>query len=406
MTEATETNSLEKPFSVRQVSRMVGDWIGRLGSVWVEGQIIDPKQYGRTWYVTFRDTEVKQSFSLQISDELWSAQNPPLADGNRVVVNGTVEWNNARGQINLRARSIQPVGEGELLARIELLRRQLAAEGLFDAARKRPLPFLPRKIGVITGRGTDAQADFKRIARDRWPATRFEVREIALMTKETPNLTIAALHELEQDPEVDVIVITRGGGSFEDLLPWSDETLVRAVTKSLKPVVSAIGHENDRPVLDDAADIRAATPTDAANRVVPSLQEESSRISRSSSRLIDLMRRWQNQESRHFAQSRDLLRAHTPKALVLTLSGRLTESRGRLTQAVVRYLTNEREWLARSEASLNALSPYAVLRRGYALATTEDGMVIKSPNDLSIGQTFRLQLQSGTITAARKPDEE
>lgn len=401
VTETKAANSAESPLSVREVSSMVGNWIGRLGRVWVEGQLIDPKQYGRTWYVTLRDIEVKQSFTILVDNELWQGEGQPLSDGARVVVQASVEWFNQKGNLQLRAHSVKPVGEGDLLARIELLRRQLAAEGIFDAARKRPLPFLPRKVGMITGRATDAQADFKRIARTRWPATRFEVREIQLMAKDTPQQVIKALDELQADPEVDVIVITRGGGSFEDLLPWSDETLVRAVAKAYKPVVSAIGHENDRPVLDDAADVRASTPTDAANRVVPSLQEERARVDRGVSRLADLRSRWLTAEGRHLAGAIGLLRAHAPKALVASLQNRLAQDRAQLTAAVTERINQERQWVGRKSAALVALSPYAVLARGYALATTVDGTVIRSPEDLPVGTDFRLKLQDGEIDAKR-----
>ena len=406
MAEAELGKSAESPLSVRSASRVLGEYINRLGRIWVEGELISPKQYGRTWYATLRDPEADVSFTIVIDDSVMSASPSPITDGTRVVANVGIEWWNKKGEVKLRAHALSPVGMGDLMLRIEQLRRQLAAEGLFDESRKRQLPFLPRRIGLITGRDTDAKADILRKTRERWPAAAFSVKEIPLMQKDTPLLAIAAMHELEAEAEVDVIVIARGGGSFEDLLPWSDEGLCRAVAKALKPVVSAIGHENDRPVLDDAADVRARTPTDAATKIVPDLQEELARTNRAAGRLRDHRANWLRNQLRHLELAVGVLRASSPKSLIELQIARLSEARQRLSLGAQRQLQRRQDWLGRRRASLAALSPYAVLSRGYALATSEDGSVIRQPADVAVGARFNLQLQSGAIRATRSEDQE
>ena len=406
MTEAELGKSAESPLSVRSASRVLGEYINRLGRIWVEGEFISPKQYGRTWYASLRDPEADVSFTIVVDDSVLSASPSPITDGTRVVANVGIEWWNKKGEVKLRAHALSPVGMGDLMLRIEQLRRQLAAEGLFDESRKRPLPFLPRKIGLITGRDTDAEADILRKTRERWPAAAFSVKEIPLMQKDTPLLAIAAMHELEAEADVDVIVIARGGGSFEDLLPWSDEGLCRAIAKALKPVVSAIGHENDRPVLDDAADVRARTPTDAATKIVPDLQEELARTNRATSRLREHRANWMRNQLRHLELAVGVLRASSPKSLIELQTARLSETRQRLSLGAQRQLQRRQDWLGRRRASLAALSPYAVLSRGYALATAEDGSVIRQPADVAVGAAFNLQLQSGAIRATRTEDQE
>ena len=406
MSEQDPGKSAEAPFSVRQASTVLGDYIHRLGRVWIEGEVIKPKQYGRTWYMTLRDTEAEVSMSLIVDDKYWLGHAVELKEGSKVVVLASIEWFAKRGELRLRAHALQPVGEGDLLARIEKLRRQLAAEGVFDAVHKQPLPFLPRKIGLNTGRDTDARKDILQNTWRRWPAQVFEIVEIPLTTKDTPQLAIDALARLERTEFVDVIIIARGGGSFEELLPWSDERLVRAVAKCAVPVISAIGHENDRPILDDAADVRASTPTDAAAKVVPSLAEEEARTSRSAARLRDHRSQWLRNQERHLSLARNVLRASSPRALVEIQRARISQARTTLTGTIRQRLAQQQDRLGRRQASLSALSPFAVLARGYALATTADGKVIRRPADLAVDASFNLRLQEGAIVATRNPDKE
>src|SRR5216684_5066694 len=266
--------SAESPVPVRTALRLVGDWVGRLGRIWVEGQIAELTKRGSTAFLTLRDPVAAVSVRVICARAVLEAADPAPGEGARVVVWAKPEFNVARGSFSLSATEIRAVGIGELLARLERLRRALAAEGLFAAERKRPLPFLPGKIGLICGRDSAAEKDVLRNSAHRWPAVQFRVEPVAVQGSYAVGEIVDALHRLDADPSVDVIVIARGGGSIEDLLPFSDETLIRAVAAAKSPVVSAIGHEQDTPLLDLVADVRASTPTDAARRVVPDVTEQ------------------------------------------------------------------------------------------------------------------------------------
>ena len=264
----------ESPVPVRTVLRLAGEWVGRLGRIWVEGQIAELTRRGGTAFLTLRDPVAAVSVRVICARAVLDAADPPPAEGARVVVWAKPDLNTARGSFSLTGVEIRAVGIGELLARLDRLRRSLAAEGLFAAERKRPLPFLPATIGLICGRDSAAERDVLRNAAARWPAVRFRVEEVAVQGTYAVAEVTDALHRLDADRDVEVIVIARGGGSVEDLLPFSDETLIRAVAACQTPVVSAIGHEQDGPLLDLVADVRASTPTDAARRVVPDVAEQ------------------------------------------------------------------------------------------------------------------------------------
>ncbi len=264
----------ESPVPVRTMLQAVGGWIGRLGRIWVEGQITDLNARGGTCYLTLRDPVANMSVRVVGPRAVFEAAGPAVTDGARVVIHAKPDFWINRGTFSLSAIEVRPVGVGELLARLERLRRVLAAEGLFRPERKRPLPFLPGKIGLICGRRSDAEHDVLQNARRRWPAVAFRVENTAVQGSYAVGEVMEALRRLDADPEVDVIVIARGGGSMEDLLPFSDEALVRAVATARTPVVSAIGHEQDTPILDLVADVRASTPTDAARKVVPDVREQ------------------------------------------------------------------------------------------------------------------------------------
>src|SRR5246127_2407172 len=268
---ALET-SAEAPVPVRTVLQAVGGWIARLGRIWVEGQIAECKKRGNTVFVTLRDPIAAVSAQVICPRAVFDAVNP--AEGARVVMFVKPDFNATRGSFALTAIESRAVGIGELLARLEKLRRELAAEGLFAPERKRALPFLPGVIGLVCGRESAAERDVVQNAQRRWPAVRFRIEQSAVQGPYAAGEVIEAVKKLDADPEVDVIVIARGGGSLEDLLPFSDEALLRAVAACQTPVVSAIGHEQDVPLLDHVADLRAATPTDAAKRVVPDVAEQ------------------------------------------------------------------------------------------------------------------------------------
>ena len=290
---ALETTA-EAPVPVRTVLQAVGGWIGRLGRIWVEGQIAECKKRGNTVYLTLRDPIAAVSAQVICTRQVFDAVSP--SEGARVVMFVKPDFNATRGSFALTALEIRAVGIGELLARLERLRKELAAEGLFSAERKRALPFLPGVIGLICGRESAAERDVVQNAQRRWPAVRFRIEQSAVQGPYAAGEVIEALRKLDADPDVDVIVITRGGGSLEDLLPFSDEDLLRAVAACRTPVVSAIGHEQDSPLLDYVADLRASTPTDAAKRVVPDVAEQLALVTQLRDRGRRSMRGWLDRE--------------------------------------------------------------------------------------------------------------
>lgn len=363
---------------MRTVSRLLGEWIGRLGAIWIDGQIaqISRRPGLRTVWLTLRDVEADMSLSVVADPAVLDIVSPPIAEGQRVVVYGRPEFYSGRGQLQVRAKEIRPVGRGALLEELERVKALLLAEGLFAAERKRALPFLPRRIGLISGRASAALTDVVVNARQRWPEVAFEVREVAVQGASAVTAVVEALTELNDIVEVDVIVLARGGGSVEDLLPFSNERLVRAVAASRAPVVSAIGHEQDFPLVDLAADVRASTPTDAAKRIVPDVIEER--------RLIETLRgRGRRTVERAIGAERqriDTLTQHATRSLTHRID------RGR---ADVLHMT----------ARLRALSPAATLERGYAVVSTDGGDVVRDAESVRSGEHLRIHVAHGTFGA-------
>jgi exodeoxyribonuclease VII large subunit len=394
--------SAEQPVPVRTAARLIGDWVARLGRVWVEGQVaqLSRRPGSATAFLTLRDPVADVSLSVVCPRAVLEACVPPLAEGARVVVHGKPDFYLARGTLSLSALEIRPVGLGELLARLERLKAVLAAEGLFEAGRKRPLPFLPRMVGLVCGRGSAAEHDVLENARLRWPAVRFRVENVAVQGGYAVTEVTDALARLDKDPEVDVIVVTRGGGSVEDLLPFSDEALVRAVAACRTPVVSAIGHEQDAPLLDLVADVRASTPTDAARRVVPDVREEAARLAQSRERLHRAVGALVSHEQQRleFLRSRPVLAE--PAAGILApraLEVRTLVERSR--RSLEHHLERASDELVHTTARVRALSPAATLERGYAVVQRADGAVVRSPEEVAAGERLRLRLAAGELAA-------
>ncbi|WP_231984163.1 exodeoxyribonuclease VII large subunit, partial [Mycobacterium sp. E342] len=302
----SEPNSAENPFPVRAVAIRVAGWIDKLGTVWVEGQLaqISTRPDSKTVFMVLRDPAADMSLSVTCSRDLVANAPVKLTEGTQVVVCGKPSFYTGRGTFSLRLSEIRAVGVGELLARIDRLRRLLDAEGLFDPRLKRPIPFLPNMIGLITGRASAAERDVTTVATGRWPGVRFAVRNTAVQGPNAVAQIVEALYELDRHVEVDVIVVARGGGSVEDLLPFSDETLCRAIAACRTPVISAVGHEPDNPLCDLVADVRAATPTDAAKKVVPDTAAEQRLIDDLRRRSAQALRNWVSREQRALAQVR------------------------------------------------------------------------------------------------------
>jgi exodeoxyribonuclease VII large subunit len=395
---ALETTA-ESPVPVRTVLRLAGEWVGRLGRVWVEGQIAELTRRGGTVFLTLRDPVAAVSVRVICARTVLDASDPPPAEGARVVVWGKPDLNTARGSFSLTGFEIRAVGIGELLARLDRLRRSLAAEGLFAAERKRPLPFLPSVIGLICGRDSAAQRDVQRNAAARWPAVRFRVEQVAVQGPYAAAEVTDALHRLDADRDVQVIIIARGGGSVEDLLPFSDESLIRAVAGCQTPVVSAIGHEQDTPLLDLVADVRASTPTDAARRVVPDVAEQLALISQLRSRTRRTLLGRLDREAAWLADARsrpalaDPLREIDRRAeLVVALADR---ARRRVADGLDRAADD----VGHIRGRLLALSPAATLRRGYAIVQ-RDGEVIRRAADVVPGERLVVRFADDQLTVA------
>jgi exodeoxyribonuclease VII large subunit len=398
-------SSPEKPAAVRTIARAVEGWIARLGPVWVEGQVaqLTRRPGARMVFLTLRDTEADMSVTVTCQPQVVEACVPPLAEGQRVVVHAKPEYYAGRGTLSFRAAEIRPVGLGELLAALEQRKNLLAAEGLFDPARKKPLPFLPRVVGLVCGRGSDAERDVVENARRRWPGVVFDIREVAVQGVKAVSEVTAALRSLDTVPEVDVIVITRGGGSVEDLLPFSDEGLVRAVSACLTPVVSAIGHEKDSPILDLVADVRASTPTDAARKVVPDMVEEMRGVQDLRARGLRALRGRIDRDSAWLDAARHRPVLADPIVLVTTRESEVHAMLERSRRALDSRLTRATDDVDHVRARVRTLSPAATLDRGYAVVQSEDGTVVRDAGSVADGALVRVRVSEGEFRARREP---
>jgi exodeoxyribonuclease VII large subunit len=379
--------------------------------VWVEGQItqISARPGTKTAFLVLRDPSADVSLTLTCSAAILKKIDPPITDGSRVVVHGRFSFYLARGQLSLRVDEIRAVGIGELLARIERLRQLLKAEGLFDPARKRSLPFLPAGVGLITGRGSAAEHDVLSNARLRWPAVRFEVRNVAVQGSTAVPQILEALSELDKDPAVEVIVLARGGGSVEDLLPFSDEALCRAVASCRTPVVSAIGHEPDSPLLDHVADVRCSTPTGAGKRVVPDVAEETQRIHQLRDRARRALHGWVDRERRVLDQLRSRPALADPHGPLDRRAEQIAHLRDRARRAVTSVIATEQQALAATRSRLTTLGPAATLARGYAIVQRVDAGghdlgVVRSTEDAPAGTRLRVRVVDGSVHAVVSED--
>ncbi|WP_199716775.1 exodeoxyribonuclease VII large subunit [Micromonospora musae] len=400
-TGEVDRSTSEEPWPVRVVSQKIGAWIARLGWVWVDGQVaqISRRPGASTVFLTLRDPSADLSLTVTTNRDVLDAGAPELREGARVVLHAKPEFYAARGTLSLRADEIRQVGLGELLARLEKLKKLLAAEGLFDRARKRRTPFLPNRIGLITGRASAAERDVLTNARRRWPAVEFRTVNVAVQGPGAVPQIVDALKVLDADPTIDVIIIARGGGSLEDLLPFSDEALCRAVFACRTPVVSAIGHETDAPLLDYVADLRASTPTDAAKRVVPDLSEEVRLIGQARNRLERAVRNLIDREAHRLDALRSRPVLARPQVMIDQRSTELTLLRQRSGRCLRHRLTAADDELRHTLARLRALSPAATLDRGYAIVQRADGHVVRAASEVGKGDPLRVRLADGELAA-------
>ncbi|MFC3481897.1 exodeoxyribonuclease VII large subunit [Kocuria carniphila] len=389
--------SPENPWPLSRLSSNLNAWIKKAPDAWVEGQVIEVNHRARVSYVTLRDMNEEMSVSVTLFGQEMTALQRPLEQGMRVVVNLKADFYAKTGRLSMIGRGIRPVGLGDLLERLERLRRALADEGLFDPRHKKPLPVLPLCVGLITGRNSDAEKDVVRNASLRWPGVQFEIREVPVQGNGAANAVSAALAELDQLEHVDVIVIARGGGAFEDLLAFSEESLIRNVFAANTPVVSAIGHENDQPLLDYVADVRASTPTDAGKRVVPDVQEERLRIGQARAALDRAVTTLIEREQQGLASMRTRPVLSQPDGMILVREEDLDRWRSRAWSAVNTATLRAQDAVTQMRARVRALSPQQTLDRGYAVVQTQDGHVVTEAASVKAKQKLAVRLASGEL---------
>ncbi|TFC25442.1 exodeoxyribonuclease VII large subunit [Cryobacterium sp. TMT1-3] len=397
MTDAPAT--VETPWPVALLSNKIRGYIERLGMVWVEGEITQWGASGGNVYGKLKDL----SEDATVSFTIWSSVRAKLGNdfkaGDRVVALVKPNFWVKGGTLTMQAFEMRHVGLGDLLERLERLRKQLASEGLFDASRKKRLPFLPHCIGLVTGKDSDAEKDVIRNAQLRWPAVNFRVAHAAVQGDRAVGEVTSAIQRLDADPEVDVIIVARGGGDFQNLLTFSDEGLVRAAAACVTPLVSAIGHEADRPLLDEVADLRASTPTDAAKRVVPDVSDELNRVQQARARLSSRLTGILSSEIDRISQLRSRPALVDPRWIIDSRSEDLTRYVARGAELTGRVLERAGSAVVELRSQLRALSPQGTLDRGYAIAQLPGGQVLRSAGDAPAGTELLLTLASGTVPA-------
>jgi exodeoxyribonuclease VII large subunit len=393
----TLDTSADNPAPLRVVSAAIGQWVGRLGAVWVEAQVAELTLRQERAYLTLRDPLADMSVQASCSRRVLDAMPVPVTEGARVVVHARPSYYDRRGSLSLYVDVVRPVGLGELLARIEQRRRLLAAEGLFGPERKLRLPFLPGCVGLVTGKDSAAERDVLEVARRRWPGVRFRVEHALVQGRDAALQVIEAVRRLDADTEVDVIVVARGGGSMEDLLPFSDEGLVRVVSALRTPLVSAIGHEPDNPILDLVADVRAATPTDAAHRVVPEIGEQRRLVDglRARARHLLTVRIEQSERWLEGVRSRPVLA--DPDRLLHGRAEDVVALRDRARRTLTHRVETAERDLDHARARVTALSPQATLQRGYALVQRADGALVRDPGEVADDERLSVRVAGGRL---------
>lgn len=402
----------ENPWPVRMLSQKMVDYIARVPAVWVEGEIaqLNARSSSGMVFLTLRDPSADVSLQVTAYRSTFATLGRPPNEGDRVIVHGEFNFYAARGSLSFRVDEVHPVGIGELLARLERIRQLLAAEGLTSPDRKKPLPFLPHLVGLITGHASAAESDVLTNARLRWPAVRFRVENPAVQGAAAVPQILAALKRLDADPEVDVIILARGGGSVEDLLPFSDETLCRAVAACRTPVISAIGHEPDHPIVDDVADVRCSTPTDAGKRVVPDAAAELRAVQLCRHRMRRALAGWVETQSARLAR---LVAAPALADPLRPLALRAQDVQGLAARGLVsirRVLDAGAVEIHRRGAQLAVLGPAATLARGYAvvqsLSPDKGAAVLRSVADAPAGTALRIRVADGAVLATSTGTEE
>ncbi|MFZ9353932.1 MAG: exodeoxyribonuclease VII large subunit [Candidatus Nanopelagicales bacterium] len=396
--------SPEEAIQVKDASRALSEVISSMPSVWIEGQITSIKiRPGSDWvFVDLRDVSAEATLNVVFNRSVLDDAPSEIESGQRVLVHGKPEFWMNRGSLVFRARRIQPVGLGELMIALEKLKQQLLKEGLFAPEKKKPIPFLPKKIGLICGRASAAMKDVMENTRLRWPGIKFDVHEVAVQGVKSSSEVRAALAQLNAENEVEVIVITRGGGSFEDLLPFSDEMLLRAVAASNIPVISAIGHEQDNPLLDYVADLRASTPTDAASKLVPDLEDEIELIDDWVFRMREIIANRIEREQTSLERLLEKSALDSPKEFIQSHRDVIIDLKTNLRNLISTKIYTEQTWFKPRLAQLRTLSPLSTLARGFALVQKNDGKLVRKESDVNSGDLLKIRLEKDSLQAEVK----
>jgi exodeoxyribonuclease VII large subunit len=396
--------SPEEAIQVKDASRALSEIISSMPSVWIEGQITSIKiRPGSDWvFVDLRDVSAEATLNVVFNRSVLDDAPSEIESGQRVLVHGKPEFWMNRGSLVFRARRIQPVGLGELMIALEKLKQQLLKEGLFAPEKKKPIPFLPKKIGLICGRASAAMKDVMENTMLRWPGIKFDVHEVAVQGVKSSSEVRAALAQLNAENEVEVIVITRGGGSFEDLLPFSDEMLLRAVAASNIPVISAIGHEQDNPLLDYVADLRASTPTDAASKLVPDLEDEIELIDDWVFRMREIIANRIEREQTSLERLLEKSALDSPKEFIQSHRDVIIELKTNLRNLISTKIYTEQTWFKPRLAQLRTLSPLSTLARGFALVQKNDGKLVRKESDVKAGDLLKIRLEKDSLQAEVK----
>jgi exodeoxyribonuclease VII large subunit len=395
----------ESPWPVALLGAKIRDYIDRLGTIWVEGQITQWGVSGGNVYGKLKDLDADATVGFTVWSSVRAKIPADLKQGDHVVVLMKANYWVKGGTLTMQVIAMKHVGLGDLLERLERLRSQLASEGLFDASRKKALPFLPHCIGLVTGKDSDAEKDVLRNAQLRWPQVEFRIVHAAVQGDRTVSEVTRAIERLDADPEVDVIIVARGGGDFQNLLGFSDERLVRAAAACETPLVSAIGHEADRPLLDDVADLRASTPTDAAKRVVPDVTEQTAIVSQLRGRMALRVSSFLSTETHRLESLRSRPALAHPEWMIDQRAEDLTRYVARGVDLTDRVVEREERAVAELVSRLRALSPQRTLARGYAIAQRDDGVIVRAAADAPDGTRLRVTSADGVFGAVSTGDE-
>jgi len=397
MNGASNDSSPETPWPLHRLSELLGGYIDRLGAVWVEGEITQWGESAGNVYGKLRDLDADTSVSFTVWRRAKESLPGGLHQGDRVIAQVKPSWWVKGGTLSMNVMQMRHTGLGELLEKLAQLSAALRAEGLFALERKKPLPFLPQTVGLVTGKDSDAEKDVLTNARLRWPEVSIRVVHAAVQGDRSVDEVINALGVLEADPDVDVIIVARGGGDFQNLLPFSDERLVRFVASLTTPIVSAIGHEADRPLLDEVADLRASTPTDAAKRVVPDVEAEKIMIRDARNRLLSRMQGIVEYETERLDSFRSRPSLADPQTLIDGPSEDILHLVARGADRSDRVIERLASEVAQLHGALRGLSPQGTLDRGYAIARDSAGRVVSRASQVSAGDALSLVVSDGTV---------